>query len=185
MATVFNPKERKGDKELGVLYSDKLRVRKRREWRGVKDTLYDYSRWLYLWSIMVDASMSKGFVKGLLRYRWMSNYLFVPHMLDKFTIGLLSNAEVIGVNQDVLGKQAQKVWEKGDIQIWMKDVEDGKAIGIFNIGADEVTIKLPAAELGIAKGAALRDLWRQKDLSGRNADVFTVPSHGCYLIKAR
>ena len=105
--------------------------------------------------------------------------------MDKFTIGLLSNAEVIGVNQDVLGKQAQKVWEKGDIQIWMKDVEDGKAIGIFNIGADEVTIKLPAAELGIKKEAALRDLWRQKDLSGRNADVFTVPSHGCYLIKAR
>ena len=88
MATVFNKKERKGDQQLGVLYSDKLRVRKRREWRGLKDTMYDYSRWLYLWSVMVNVSLSRGFVKGLFRYRWVSNYLFLPQMLDKFTIGM-------------------------------------------------------------------------------------------------
>ena len=88
MATIYNDKVRSGDKELGKLYKEGLRVRKRREWRGLKDTLYDYWCWLGLWKIMVVCTMSKGFVKGLFRYRWVSNYLFLPAMLDKFTIGM-------------------------------------------------------------------------------------------------
>ena len=83
---VFNDKEKKGDKEYGVLF-DEGKVRTRREWRGVKDTLYDFSRWLHLWGIMTQVAVSPGFVKGLFRYRWMSVYLAVPHMLDKFTMG--------------------------------------------------------------------------------------------------
>ena len=84
---VINPNKRPGDSQLGVLYNDG-KVRRRREWRGFKDTFYDYGRWLYLWGIMGAAMVSPGFIKGLFRYRWMSNYLAVPHMLDKFTIGM-------------------------------------------------------------------------------------------------
>ena len=51
MAIVVNDKKRKGEKRLGVLY-DEGKVRRRREWRGLKDTLYDYGRWLYLLSIL-------------------------------------------------------------------------------------------------------------------------------------
>jgi ADP-ribose pyrophosphatase YjhB (NUDIX family) len=46
--TVVNTRERAGEKSPGKIYSDKLKVRRRREWRGVKDTLFDYSRWCYL-----------------------------------------------------------------------------------------------------------------------------------------
>jgi len=84
---VINEKKRAGEQTLGGIYNDG-KVRKRREWRGFKDTMYDFSRWLYLWGIMINTSMGKGFVKGLFRYRWMANYLAVPHMMDKFTIGL-------------------------------------------------------------------------------------------------
>ena len=87
MAFVYSDKEKAGEQSFSSLFSDG-KVRKRREWRGVKDTMYDYTRWLYLWSIMIDASTSRGFVQGLFRYRWMNNYLAVPHMLDKFTAGL-------------------------------------------------------------------------------------------------
>lgn len=85
--TIKKEKKRAGEQTLGGIY-DSGKVRKRREWRGFKDTMYDFGRWLYLWGIMIDTSLGKGFVKGLFRYRWMVNYLAVPHMMDKFTIGL-------------------------------------------------------------------------------------------------
>ena len=86
MATTFNPKAKKGDKQYGVLF-DGGKVRKRREWRGIKDTLYDYWRWLGIWKIMVDCSLSPGFIQGIFRYRWAGVYLGLPHMIDKFTMG--------------------------------------------------------------------------------------------------
>ena len=86
MATVYG-KERVGEKHLGSIF-DGGKVRKRREWRGLKDTLYDYVRWLYVLSILFRFIMKPRNVKGMFRYRWMGNYLAVPHMLDKFTLGL-------------------------------------------------------------------------------------------------
>ncbi|MBR2258642.1 MAG: 2-hydroxyacyl-CoA dehydratase [Blautia sp.] len=86
MEVIKNSKKKPGDQNLGVLYNDG-KVRKRREWRGFKDTMYDFGKWLQLWGIMIDVSLSRGFLKGLFRYRWMINYLAVPHMIDKFTIG--------------------------------------------------------------------------------------------------
>lgn len=91
MAIVVNDKERKGEKQLGVLY-DHGKVRRRREWRGLKDTLYDYTRWLYLLSILAKVIIKPRNVKAMFRYRWFGNYLAVPHMLDKFTIGLRDEA---------------------------------------------------------------------------------------------
>ena len=69
---VYNTKKKKGDKQYGVLFNNG-KVRKRREWRGIKDTLYDFSRWLYLWSIMIGVTLSRGGMKGMIRYRWMAN----------------------------------------------------------------------------------------------------------------
>ena len=85
--TIFNPEERKGEKELGVLF-DGGKVRRRREWRGVKDTLYDYSRWLFIMSVLAKFIILPRNIKAMFRYRWMANYLAVPHMVDKFTMGL-------------------------------------------------------------------------------------------------
>ena len=87
MALVENSRKRIGEKQLGVLF-DGGKVRRRREWRGVKDTLYDYFRWLYLLSILAGVIIKPRNVKAMFRYRWFANYLAVPHMLDKFTMGL-------------------------------------------------------------------------------------------------
>lgn len=86
MEQTKNQFKRAGDQKLGALYSDG-KVRKRREWRGFKDTMYDFFRWLKTWGMLIDVSLGRGFLKGLFRYRWMANYLAVPHMIDKFTIG--------------------------------------------------------------------------------------------------
>ena len=87
MAIVVNDRERIGEEKLGVLF-DGGKVRRRREWRGLRDTLYDYGRWLYILSILAGVIAKPRNVKAMFRYRWFANYLAVPHMLDKFTMGL-------------------------------------------------------------------------------------------------
>jgi alpha-galactosidase len=105
--------------------------------------------------------------------------------LDDFTVSLLSNDEVLAMDQDPLGKQASRIWQNGDLEIWAKDMKDGsKAVGLFNRGEDEATIKLNWSDLGVTGKHHVRDLWRQKDL-GKFSGSFSgkVPRHGVVLIK--
>lgn len=105
--------------------------------------------------------------------------------LDAFTLSLLSNDEVLAVDQDPLGKQASRIWKDGDLEIWAKDLSDGsKAVGLFNRGEAETSIKVNWAQLGITGKHHVRDLWRQKNL-GKFANAFNakVPRHGVVLVK--
>lgn len=102
--------------------------------------------------------------------------------MDDFTIGLLCNNEVNAVNQDILGKQADRVSQAGDIEVWARPLADGsQAIGIFNVGNEDVKVDIrkyaPAAK-------TIRDLWRQKDLSADELTC-TIPTHGCKYIKVK
>ncbi len=105
--------------------------------------------------------------------------------LDDFTLGLLTNDEVIDVDQDPLGKQAQRVSVSGGIEIWSKQLEDGsKAVGLFNKEEKKTEITADLALLGFAGKCTVRDLWRQKDLGTFNAKFTTlVAPHGVVLVK--
>ncbi|MCF0127524.1 MAG: 2-hydroxyacyl-CoA dehydratase [Pseudobutyrivibrio sp.] len=82
-----------GSEKLGKLYDGNMQVFKRREWRGVKDTLYDYWRWLGIIKMLgCFLLFHPKNVKGFFRYRWMLNYLAVPMMIDKHTRGLRGEA---------------------------------------------------------------------------------------------
>lgn len=72
---------------LGTLYNGGV-TKKRREWRGVKDTWYDYTRWLGNWGTMAKFMLNVQNLKGFFRYRWMSNFLSVPDFVDRHTEGL-------------------------------------------------------------------------------------------------
>ena len=76
-----------GSEKLGSFYSGG-RVRKRREWRGIKDTFYDYCCWLKIMWMLAKFIVKPANLKGFFRYRWMLNYLAVPMMIDKHTVGL-------------------------------------------------------------------------------------------------
>lgn len=122
--------------------------------------------------------------------------------MDEFTINLLTNDEVIDVNQDILGKQAKRVIMESGYEVWVKDLEDGsKAVGLFNTGgvkeaadyfiwddqtASSTTITISATfeALGISGKQIVRDLWRQKDL-GEFSDKLEmeVPYHGVVFVK--
>jgi len=105
--------------------------------------------------------------------------------LDEFTLSLLTNDEVIEVDQDPLGRQANRVARDGDSQVWAKDMEDGsKAVGLFNVGEIETTVRVRWSDLGLKGRQRVRDLWRQKDLGTFEGWFETrVPRHGAVLIR--
>ena len=105
--------------------------------------------------------------------------------LDEFTLGLLINDEVIEVNQDPLGRQAQLVSKNGNSEVWAKEMEDGsKALGLFNRGEVEGPVKIKWTDLGLANEQQVRDLWRQKHLGRFRSDFqTTVKPHGVILLR--
>ena len=107
--------------------------------------------------------------------------------LDEFTLSLLSNDEVLAVDQDPLGKQAARIAQNGKLEVWAKDMADGsKAIGLFNRGETESVVAVNWYDLGLTGKHPVRDLWRQKDL-GKFKDSFSasVPRHGVLLVRVR
>lgn len=73
--------------KLGKFYKGG-RTRTHREWRGLKDTWYDYTRWLFIWKTMIKFMAKKQNIKGFFRYRWMMNYICATDFLDRHTEGL-------------------------------------------------------------------------------------------------
>jgi len=105
--------------------------------------------------------------------------------MDKFTVDLLGNDEVLDMNQDPLGKGAGRLWQQERLEVWARPLSDGTmAAGLFNrgLGAAKVTVKW--SDLGLKGSQLVRDLWQQKDL-GNFADSFsaTVPQHGAVMVK--
>jgi hypothetical protein len=109
--------------------------------------------------------------------------------LDDFTLNLLSNDEVIEVNQDPLGQQASRVAQdtKAQTEVWVKKMADGsRVIGLFNRSEKTATVSVSWHALQLKEVQTVRDLWRQKDL-GQFANEFqvTIPAHGAELIRVR
>ena len=105
--------------------------------------------------------------------------------LDPFTLGLITNDEVIDVNQDVLCKQATRVAESGKLEVYAKPLEDGsRAVGLFNRGTSAAKVRVNWSDLQIRGRVTVRDLWRQKDV-GVFSEYFEtlVAPHGVVLVR--
>lgn len=105
--------------------------------------------------------------------------------LDAFTLSLLTNDEVLEVNQDPLGRQAARVMRSDASEIWAKKMEDGStAVGLFNRSYLTGPATLEFKALGLSGTQRLRDLWRQKEL-GSASGSFTaeIPGHGVQLLR--
>lgn len=104
--------------------------------------------------------------------------------LDDYTLGLLTNDEVIAVNQDVAGNPAKKAYHKDEFQVWTKELSDGSiAVGFFNTG-DKATFTVPLGEIGLKGNQSVRDLWQRKDVGVAKGD-FTIElnKHAATMLK--
>jgi len=104
------------------------------------------------------------------------------------TKAILTNADVIAVNQDPLGKQATVVATSGSNQVWSKELSgtNVRAVALFNRSSSAASMTVQWSQIGLPAGAAtVRDLYAQKDL-GSSTDSYTassVPSHGIVMLK--
>jgi hypothetical protein len=105
--------------------------------------------------------------------------------LDPFTLNLLTNDEVLAINQDPLGKQATPIIKDGQIQVWAKDLHDGgNAVGVFNLGDTVAEFEVDFSALGIKDRQKTRDLWRQRDIGPfHEKHKVRIAPHGVVLLK--
>ena len=104
---------------------------------------------------------------------------------SKEILAILTNPEVIKIDQDPAGHQATRLSVNGDQEIWVKDLADGgKAIGLFNRGAQPAGMSVKWADAGIKGKHKVRDLWAHADVKWNDAGFDAqVPSHGVSLIR--
>jgi alpha-galactosidase len=105
--------------------------------------------------------------------------------LDDFTVSLLSNDEVLAIDQDPLGCEATPIVQDATHAIYVKPLEDGSyAVGLFNLSTSPQKIGVTWENLKLAGSATVRDLWRQQDI-GVVADGYScvVNGHGVRLLR--
>jgi len=105
--------------------------------------------------------------------------------LDDFTLRLLTNDEVIDVDQDPLGKPGRRVSKEESLEVWARELEDGSlAVGLFNRGEGTKKITARWEDLGIKGPRRVRDLWRQKEVGLFEGAVDAyVGRHGVALFR--
>ncbi|MAY73559.1 MAG: alpha-galactosidase [Phycisphaerae bacterium] len=105
--------------------------------------------------------------------------------LDRFTLSLLTNDEVIAVNQDPLGVMAETVVERDGVEVLVKPLADGSlAVGLFNRNDKPTTVTASWSDLGLTGRAVVRDLWRQQDIGGESeAFAREIAPHGVVFVR--
>jgi alpha-galactosidase len=102
---------------------------------------------------------------------------------------ILTNKEVIAIDQDRLGKQGHRVRKDGDLEVWARSLEGGsRAAVLLNRGTVEKSITVNWSDLDYPSYvmAAVRDLWQHKDM-GKFKDGFSaqVPAHSVVMITVK
>lgn len=104
---------------------------------------------------------------------------------DAWTTALLTNPEVLAVNQDPAGHPAQRRDQVTDSSlVWTRELADGTlAVGCFNRGKEPLSLTLDWARLGFSRAPLVRDLWLRQDLPRAKTYSVTLPPHDATLLK--
>jgi alpha-galactosidase len=101
------------------------------------------------------------------------------------TISILTNREVIAVDQDPLGAQGHRDFAVGTTEVWIKPLSDGAAAaGLFNRDTVPHPITLNLRAIGYPANSKLRDLWTHQDVTASDGSyTVTVPPHGVVMLR--
>jgi alpha-galactosidase len=134
-------------------------------------TTEEYRAHFSLWSILAAPLMAGNDLRDM-----------KPEIHD-----ILTNKEVISVNQDPLGSQGRRVVKDGDLEVWARQMQDGsRAVVLLNRASTEMEISFTWENLGYPShlNAKVRDLWQARDL-GQFKQKFstTVASHSAVMLR--
>ncbi len=130
----------------------------------------EYRTHMSLWSILSAPLLAGNDLRNM-----------TPAILE-----ILTNREVIAVNQDKDGKQGQRITKSGDQEAWARPLSGGaQAIGLFNRGGRPAKITVKWSDLGLKSAPAhARDLWAHSDLKLDAGEYsVTVPAHGVVMLR--
>ncbi len=100
------------------------------------------------------------------------------------TLSLLTNPEIVAIDQDPLGQQGRRVRREGDLEIWSRQLGDGSfALAVFNRGKAECTAVLSPTDAGMSRFDWVRDPWNRRESPFRGG-ALKVPAQGVFLIRA-
>jgi alpha-galactosidase len=113
--------------------------------------------------------------------------------ISKETLGLVTNAEVIALNQDKLGYQARRLKKSGELEIWAKPLVSTMsglvAVTLLNRSDKSASIDLDLESLGfdLSHSYTTRDLWKHKDYPASKGKTqnFELPAHGVITLKIK
>jgi alpha-galactosidase len=133
-------------------------------------TTTEYRSHFSLWCILAAPLMAGNDIRGMSRE----------------IAEILTNKEVIAVDQDQQGLQGRRVWRERDLEVWAKQLADGsRAVALLNRGADESEITVKWTDIGYPENlpASVRDLWVRKNL-GKRTGLFSarVVSHDVVMV---
>jgi Alpha-galactosidase len=110
----------------------------------------------------------------------------LPNMKPEIK-AILTNAEVIAIDQDKLGHQATHVYSDGEVDVWSRHLSGGAmAIAVLNAGSDRVAshpFHLNLATLGLHGTQKGKDLWIGKDVTLTDGMPIELDSHDILLVR--
>jgi alpha-galactosidase len=126
-----------------------------------------------LWSILPSPLMYGGNVPALT----------TDAATGPWTLALLTNEEVLAVNQDTTEARAKLVLQQGTTQVWARDLSGGrKAVALINRGTQDAPVSATFAQLGLSGSPTVRDLWHRMDVTGMTTGLsVVVPYNGALL----
>jgi alpha-galactosidase len=100
---------------------------------------------------------------------------------------ILTNSEVIAVNQDKMGREGHRIAKNGDREVWSKALSDGsRAVILFNRGPEESEVNVSWEQIAYPShlSAKVRDLWAHQDLGPFHGTYSAkVPSHSVVMVR--
>jgi MYXO-CTERM domain-containing protein len=97
---------------------------------------------------------------------------------DAWTTALLTNEEVLAVDQDAAGIEAKRIAQQGTTEVWARDLSLGrKAVALFNHATQDAIVSVTFSQLGVTGQPVVRDLWHRADVTGMTTGISAMVPH--------
>ena len=110
----------------------------------------------------------------------------LPNMKPEIK-AILTNKDVIAINQDALGKQGHRAYSDGEVEVWTRELSGGAlAIAVINVGSDRQSthpFHLNLGKLGLHGDQAGKDLWAGKDVTLTDNMPIELTSHDILFVR--
>ncbi len=102
---------------------------------------------------------------------------------DDWTVALLTNEEVLAVNQDSLGSRGRRIAQNGSTEVWARDLSGGRtAVALFNRGTEDAEVTVNFADLAVDGTPVVRDLWHKQDVPDATTSITATVPHEAALM---